>query len=726
MNRRTFFRRAAAGVAASSQAPGQSARTVTLTAKRGSLTAVHTMVDMPEWASELGKYFDPARFVRLCRDAHVELIELKTKNAVGDAMFPFAGRPCHRDWSTETCALAKKAGLRFIAYYNVGLDNWMARQRPEWRCVDPKGEQKIAFGAFNWMCIRSPWRDQVISEVRQVQEKLRAHGMWFDLLGMPNAYGIGSFDPAQACFCPHCRKAYRDRFGTELPVRTDDPEVRLRVYRFGHEGRIRMFRDLSDMLLGMDGKLELGYNGAGNYDALNGTPQDLQDRVTYNSSEAKQHRLISFTTKMMYALGKPYQIHTYGGFMRMQPGAVNGTWAAWNLIPPAYLDVAAAIATAHAGRICIGVNPLPNGKVYEGEFTNVGQVLRSVKDREPWLEGLQSVPGIAIVYDAASDLAVMPLASARASTPVREEASGLHNALVDAGLHFDVTPVHRLEAQRHRVILLGNTMAPSDSLRQSLEQFVRAGGLLIATHETSLRDPKGQRLPDFAWRDLFGVRFRGVSPFREANYGWLSDELRGPAPAYPMLFTSPVLEVECDGARPLAELVYPEGHRTPEVFTDGETPYTHFQKFTGKPLVTLHRVGQGSVMYIAGPIGTEILTRDDTWLKRLLAFAVKKYATGLPVDARVPPGVQVVFGRKAGVHVLSLVNHYVGLAVSGEDAPHPQVGPVEVTIPLKVLGGAPKAVQSIDATAFRWRVQGEQLRLEANSIGHHALIILQS
>jgi hypothetical protein len=41
------------------------------------------------------------------------------------------------------------------------------------------------------------------------------------------------------------------------------------------------------------------------------------------------------------------------------------------------------------------------------------------------------------------------------------------------------------------------------------------------------------------------------------------------------------LEVKSTTAVKLAELVYPEGHRSPDVFTDGETPYTHFKKFTG-------------------------------------------------------------------------------------------------------------------------------------------------
>jgi hypothetical protein len=684
------------------------------------------MVDMPDWAAEPGKNFDPKNYIRMCREARVEVIEFKGKNAVGDAMFPFRGRNCPRDWMTETRALAREAGIQFIAYYNVGLDNRMAAKRPEWCSVDPQGKAKIAFGAFNWLCLRSPWRDVVLDELRQMTEALRPDGMWFDLLGMPNAYGMGSFDPGAACFCRHCKAAYRARFGEEQPVSSSDPEIRFRANRFGQEARIAMLRDATDVLRSIDPKLELGYNGAGNYDDLAGTPQDLRDRVSYNSSEAKPHHLISFTAKMMWSLGKPYQVHTYGSFMRMDPGVAVGTWAAWNLIPVPYLQISGAIISAHTGRIGLGVNPLPDGTIYESEFRNVGRVLTSIGEREEWLVGLESVPNIAIVYDAASELALMRLPETK-GTPLRQEASGLHDALLDAGMHFDVVHAARFRPAGYRAVLLGNVVAPSPELRDSLRRFAEGGGLVIATHETSLRDRSGRRLENFTWGDLLGVRLTGVSPFLEANYGWLGDELRGgapgdDAPAYPILFRTPVLEVEATTATKLAELVYPEGHRSPTVFTDGETPYTHFKRFSGKPLVTLNRVGRGAVIYIAAPIGQEISTRQDPWLKRMIGQCIIRYAPKLAIEAVTPPGIQIVYGRKADTAVISLVNHYGGLAPGSGDRSLPRVGPVA----LKLRGVArPQSVRLLHGAGLDWKYSNSEMNIKVDNVTHHGLVIVK-
>jgi hypothetical protein len=677
------------------------------------------MVDMPDWVADAGKHFDPRKYLRLCREAGVEVVEFKTKNAVGDAMFPFRERSCPRDWVTETRALAREAGIQFIAYYNVGLDNRMAVRHPEWCCVDPQGKPKIAFGAYNWMCLRSPWRDRVLDELRQVTESLRPDGVWFDLLGAPNAYGIGSYDPGQACFCRHCKAAYRAKFGEEQPIASPDPAIRTRANRFGQEARIAMLRDATGLLRSIDGNIELGSNGAGVYDELAGTPPTLRDRITYNSSEAKPHRLISYTAKTLWSLGKAYQVHTYGGFMRMDPGSVGGTWAAWNLIPAPYLKLSAAIISAHAGRIGLGVNPLPDGTVYDAEFQNVGRVFSEIGQREQWLAGLESVPDVALVYDPASELMLLPLPETK-GLPVRQETIGLHDAMLDAGMHFDVVQASRLQPERYRAVVLGNAVSPAAGLRDSIERFVRAGGLLIATHETSLRDEAGARRTDFAWAELFGVQFAGVSPYTEANYAWLGDELRGELPAYPLLFRTPILEVNPTSATKLAELVYPEGHRDAQTFTDGETPYTHFKRFTGKPVVALNRVGKGAVIYISAPIGTEIGSRQDPRLKRLLARCIAQYAGGLTIEMQAPPGIQAVFGRKPGVSVVSLVNHYVGLATGTEDRPMPEVGPVRLNIRI----GRPQSVKLIGGSGLESRYRDGSLEAGIRSVGHHALLIL--
>jgi len=308
--------------------------------------------------------------------------------------------------------------------------------------------------------------------------------------------------------------------------------------------------------------------------------------------------------------------------------------------------------------------------------------------------------------------------------PVQQETMGLHHALLDEGMHFDVVNSDQLNAPAYRAVLVGDAVAPAPALLATLRAYVEGGGLLVVTNETSLRGIDGQRRPDFAWSDLLGVHFKQDSPFEDTNFCWASDELRGTGPSYPMMFRCPVLEVECTTARMIAELAYPAAHRTKDVYTDGETPYTHFGPRTGKPVITLNRVGKGSVVYVAAPIGREILTRSDTWLKRTVARIVRLYAAPLVIDSQAPTGVQVVFGRHEKSYVISLLNHHQGLTAGAWGAVMPQIGPIQLDVDVAQLRPSPRNVKWIGAEGVRSNLDGQRLRIQVDRIGHHGVLIL--
>ena len=660
--------------------------------------------------------------MRLCQDAGVEVVEFYSKNALGHAMFPFRGRPCPRDWVSETRRLAADARLPFIIYYNIGLDNWIAARHPEWACVDASGKPRYFADTFNWLCIRSPWRDMVLDELRQIQQAVQPDGFWFDLTGAPNSYG-GSLNPELACYCRYCRAAFRNRYGHDLTAVPADPKQRLQVYELAESARVAMLADAMAQCRAANPEVGLSYNHAGDF-----WEQMVEDeafprvrgQVTLGSLEAKAHEAISLRAKLLWNQRKPYQLHSYGAFQRMQPGSASGTWVDWNLIPSTYLAVSAAITTAHAGRFTVGVNLVPDGTLYASEFENIRHTFQPVREREAWLAGLESVPNIGIIYDPRAELAGRRATPAAGMTP---ETTGLHNALHDAGLHFDVVRPGEFRPSDYRVLLIGGAVCPRPGFEADLRAFVQAGGLLMVTGETSLRDEAGVRRRDFAWGELLGVKFNRESPFREANYGWVHPELREAMLDYPILFTCPVLEIECTTARPLAELGYPEAHRTASTFL-WETKYNQFKSSTGKPLVTVNPIGQGKVVYVAAPIGEQIASRADVWLKRLLVNAVRKYATGLVPDMIVPAGVQVVYGRRPGAHVLSLVNLYAG-ADPAPGRPVPRVGPMQARIPVTSLGTAPVSVEGIDIHGLKWQVRAETLEISAESIGLHGVVAIR-
>ena len=481
-------------------------------------------------------------------------------------------------------------------------------------------------------------------------------------------------------------------------------------------------------------------NSAGDFWERLYVPPDFPEvecAVTWNSIEAKTPRDISLRAKRLWSLGKQYELTCYDSFQRMQPTTVTGTWVDWNVIPSSYLDVNAALASAHGGRFTMGVDPMPDGTLYPDEFHNLSEIFAPVHDREPWLAGLRSVPNIGIVYDPRSELAARLAHRGKSELPggygghyvashgsMIPELSGLHNALQDGGVHFDVVQEGSFAPQDYHVLLVGNAVAPPPQLTEQLRDFVSRGGLLIVTGETSLRDSDGRLLSNFGWSELLGVRFSGFSPF-EANYAWIADELRGTGLRYPVLFLAPTLKIECATAQPLATVVYPAANVTEQTFT-WEAPYNYFKDFTKEPMITLNRVGRGSVVYIAAPIGREIVQRDDPWLKHIINQAVKKYAVGIAAEVNGPPGIQIVLGRRpdSATHVVSLVNRYAGLSPAPAGVPRPHVGPVHVRIALSALGRRPSTVKDMDVTGVEWHIAEDSLWIDVQSVGVHGLLII--
>ncbi len=695
------------------------------------MRSIHTVIITPDWCKDVGVKFDPAAFVQNCKRVGITDIEFYTKAATGDALFPYRHRQvAGRDWTTETRRHANEQGIAFNVYYNVGIDGRTAREHPEWACRTNTGEILAYAGPqypiWTWMCLQSPWRQRVLDELREVAEAVRPDGFWFDLLGAPGSYSHCELDVAKVCHCDYCKAAYRKHTGSEMPAESQDVPVRKAVFEIAQKARVGLIRDITKLLRGIDPKIGIGYNHAGDFwdrMGLAREDEDFRDGIDLYALEAKPHSHQSMRAKLLWSTGHKFEIMTFGNFQKMLPGAASGSWIDWNLIPPAYQQISGAIVSAHSGRYIIGVDPLPSGEVPAGEFDNLAANFASIAQREPWLSDLASVPNIAVVYDVNSEYA------RRLQPPgksIRPEAEGLHEALQDTNNHFDVVHGESLNTAGHRVLLCGDMVCPPAKLSDQIRNFVREGGLLIATHETSLWNVDGQRQADFGWADLFGVKFDGFSPYKTANYLRLGDEIRGDAPKYPALITENVLHITPTTARQLAELIYPEAERTVEVNLWPGSPHTHFGVASGRPLVTVNTYGKGKVVYIAAPIGTQIANRLDTWLKYVIARAVKLFAPPLAINVKAPPGVSVVLGRKKQpglpVHVLSLINRYGGMILRPGDTSHPPIGPIDIDIPVSELGTTPQRVDHIDADGVEWWVDEGSLKLKINRIGHHAVL----
>jgi len=89
---------------------------------------------------------------------------------------------------------------------------------------------------------------------------------------------------------------------------------------------------------------------------------------------------------------------------------------------------------------------------------------------------------------------------------------GYYHALLESRIPFEIVDDHYLDAgslARFRVLILPNIAALSDAQCRQLTEYVRGGGRIVATHETSLYDEWGMPRADFGLSELFGCSYAG-------------------------------------------------------------------------------------------------------------------------------------------------------------------------------------------------------------------------
>jgi len=100
----------------------------------------------------------------------------------------------------------------------------------------------------------------------------------------------------------------------------------------------------------------------------------------------------------------------------------------------------------------------------------------------------------------------------RARERVEDHTLGFYHALIEARVPFEMVHDRLLDRERlqaFKLLILPNVACLSDVQCDELRAFVRDGGGIVSTFETSLYDEQGTPRTDFALADLFGARRTG-------------------------------------------------------------------------------------------------------------------------------------------------------------------------------------------------------------------------
>jgi type 1 glutamine amidotransferase len=126
-----------------------------------------------------------------------------------------------------------------------------------------------------------------------------------------------------------------------------------------------------------------------------------------------------------------------------------------------------------------------------------------------YLRNEQPLANVAMVY---SQQTAAFYAGDKARAKVEDPALGFYQALVEARIPFEMAHDHLLDADHlapFQTLILPNIAALSARQCGQLTEFVRRGGGIVASFETSLYDEWGVRRNDFGLAEMFGASYGG-------------------------------------------------------------------------------------------------------------------------------------------------------------------------------------------------------------------------
>jgi hypothetical protein len=588
---------------------------------------------------------------------------------------------------------------------------------PDWIAVDAEGKKRKHWAMPElWVtCALGPYNFEFMTEVTK------------EIMSMYKVDGIFSnrWAGSGMCYCEHCQQNFHKASGFDLPRSNDPHDPSRRAYIEWQQNRLFELWKLWD---GEIRKIDpdaryIPNTGGGSTSQLDMkrigelAPTLFADRQARrglappweNGKNGKEFR----STMGNKAIVGIFSVGVEEEF-RWKDSVQNGDeirlWAVDGIANDLRPWFTKFSGTLHDKRWLPVVEEL-----YNWHFKN-----------ERYLRNTDSMARVGMVY---SQQTGHYYGGTNAAQKVVSHALGYYQALIESRIPFQMVHDGLLDQDhidRYKVLLFPNIAALSNAQCDQIRSYVKRGGSIVATYETSLYDEWGVRRSEFGLADLFGASFDGkLEPRMQNSYLTLeADPSTGRR--HPILAglddaeriingDSRVVTKQQKSYAPLTlipsypdlpmEEVFPRVARTdiPEVF--------------------VREYGKGRVVYFPWDIDRifwEVLSTDHL---KLLRNAVEWAANEPHPVAVTGHGVfdVTVFRQKQSmtVHLVNLTNPMMMKGPVREILP---IGPQKVRVRLPE-GARARDVKFLVSTAkAQWRQSGAWIETTTPSIELHEVV----
>lgn len=409
-----------------------------------------------------------------------------------------------RDLFGELVAGCRKHGMIVVARTDShAVHQEVFETHPDWIAVDANGQPRRHWASPDmWVaCALGPYNLDFMTEVhREIMTLYQVEGIF-----------TNRWDGSGMCYCQHCRHNFATACGSELPLLINPNDDRWRNYNSWQEQRLfEVWRLWDAEIRNINPEARFIPNGGGGALSLLNmkTVGELAD--TLFADRQGRHGVMP-----PWASGKDAK--EYRATLGRKP--IVGIFSVGLEGPYRWKDSVQSDAETKiwvADGIANGLRPWFTkfaGTVYDKRWLKtVSDIYDWHYQSEPYLRNETPLARVGMVY---SQQTATYYGGTAAEQKVEDHTLGMYQALIESRIPFEMVHDELLDfdhVSQFKLLILPNIAALSDAQCNHLRHYVKRGGSLLATHETSLFDQEGRERTDFGLADIFGVHFKGRFP----------------------------------------------------------------------------------------------------------------------------------------------------------------------------------------------------------------------
>ncbi|MGF1633760.1 MAG: beta-galactosidase trimerization domain-containing protein [Phycisphaerae bacterium] len=541
----------------------------------------------------VGADFDPERYARRLKDAHVDSITTFARCHHGHIYYDTKRHPerihptlANRNLLAEQIAACHALDIRVPVYTTVQWDAFTADAHRDWLCVDPDGKllsyEPLGPGFYQFLDVFHPGYRQFLKEhVTDMFQSLgELDGLFFDIVQPRDSvapHWIAAMDEAgldpedgrqRSLFARTVIRDWQSEMTAHVRSFSKDCTV---FYNAGHVGT--RHRDGHEAFTHWE--LESLPSGGWGYSHF---PQSMR---------------YARTLAGLPCLGMTGKFHTSWGDFHSYKSK------------PA-LEFECLHMLALGARCSVGDQLHPRGELDKPTYDLIGSVYQSVEAKEPWVEGSKPVVEAALLTPE-EFVSSKPAFAAKSDRDV-PSVVGAMRMLTELGIQFDIVDT-AADLSAYKLLVLPDEIPGTPEVAKLVAAFVKGGGKVIASHNSGLLDDR------FTLPEL-GVSYVGPAPF-SPDFVVANEHIGRNLPNAPHVIYEQAAEVKPEsGTTVLARVQVPYFNRTWRHYcSHRHTPSSLQEAYPAA-------VRNGGVIYFAHPLFTQYFDNAPAWCKAFVADAI--------------------------------------------------------------------------------------------------------